>query len=76
MDDRAKLILKYIKDGYHQKDLPEVLLKKEHIVISLSMIEKILKQVRLYYEANHMFHLAFILIEENYFQEKDDETSE
>lgn len=70
--DRTKLILKYMKEGYNQKELPDILSRKENIEVSLSTIEKILKEVRLTYEANNMFHLAFILIEVDYFKEEEE----
>ena len=69
--ERVKLILQYIKDGYSQKELPSVLWDKHYITVSLATIEKDLKAVRAEYGAKHMFQLAFMLIEDKYFEKED-----
>ena len=65
-----------MKQGYHQKELPDILYKNERIEVSLSTIEKDLKEVRWMYEANNLFHLAFILISNDYFKEEEEKEEE
>lgn len=72
MDIRKKIIT-LLKEGYTQKEISDILKKEEIKPNSLSIIEKYLKEIRKIYKAKTMFHLAFILIDEEYFIEKEAE---
>lgn len=70
MDIRKKIIT-LLKEGYTQKEISDILKKEEIKPNSLSIIEKYLKEIREIYKAKTMFHLAFILMDEEYFIEEE-----
>lgn len=70
--DIKKKIIRLLKDGYNQKEISNIFKKEQIKPNSLSIIEKYLKEIREIYKAKTMFHLAFILIEEEYFFEEDE----
>ncbi|MPS66834.1 hypothetical protein [Chryseobacterium sp.] len=55
------LIINYLKDGLAQPEIAEKLREKGIKPNSLSSIEKRIKQMRDYYNAKTLVHLAFIL---------------
>ncbi len=62
-----------LKEGNTQKEISNIFKKEEIKPNSLSIIEKYLKEIREIYKAKTMFHLAFILIDEEYFIEEEAE---
>lgn len=58
-------IIKYLKEGYTQKEISKILKSLGHKRGSLSSIEKELKFLRGFYGAKTMFHLGFILSKRN-----------
>ncbi|WP_332453742.1 hypothetical protein [Chryseobacterium aquaticum] len=72
MDIRKKIIM-LLKEGNTQKEISNIFKKEEIKPNSLSIIEKYLKEIREIYKAKTMFHLAFILIDEEYFIEEEAE---
>ncbi|WP_185286838.1 helix-turn-helix transcriptional regulator [Chryseobacterium indologenes] len=66
MDSTEKLIINYLvicylKDGLSQQEIAERLKQNDIKPNSLSSVEKKLKQIKEYYEAKNLFHLACIL---------------
>lgn len=55
------LIIKYLKEGFTQKEISKILKKQGIKSCSLSSIEKELKIIRAHYKAKTMFHLGVIL---------------
>ncbi|SIS71885.1 MULTISPECIES: hypothetical protein [Chryseobacterium] len=55
------IIIGYLKEGLNQHEIAEKLKKENIKPNSLSSIEKRLNQIRHYYDAKTMFHLACIL---------------
>jgi hypothetical protein len=70
--DIKKKIINLLKEGYTQKEISDIFKEDEVKPNSLSIIEKYLKEIRETYKAKTMFHLAFILIEEEYFFENEE----
>lgn len=60
-----------LKDGYSQQQISDQFKVENIKPNSLSMIEKYLREIREVYKAKSLFHLAFILMEEEYdFEDK------
>lgn len=55
------LIIKYLQEGLSQPEIAEKLKENKITPNSLSSVEKRLKQIKEFYQAKSMFHLACIL---------------
>lgn len=55
------MIIEYLKEGLSQQEISERLKMDNIKPNSLSSVEKRLNQIRQYYNAKTMFHLAYIL---------------
>ncbi len=65
-------ILLMLKEGYTQDQVSHELKELEIKPNSVSSVEKILKDIRKKYGAITMFQLAFILYDDNYFDDEDE----
>ncbi len=61
-----ELIIKYLKEGYTQKEIAKILKSQGVPSCSLSSIEKELKLIKAFYQAKTMFHLGVILTKRKY----------
>ena len=55
-----------LKEGYSQQQISDKLKEENIKPNSLSIIEKHLKDIKCCYQAKTLFHLAVILIQEDY----------
>ena len=74
--DITKKILRLLKEGNTQQQISDIFKYQGIKPNSLSTIEKYLKQIREDYKAKSLFHLAYILIEDQYNFEDDEENTE
>ncbi|PWN59187.1 helix-turn-helix domain containing protein [Chryseobacterium oncorhynchi] len=58
-------IIKFLKEGYNQKEIAEKFQELNIKPNSLSIIEKYLKEIKEAYGAKTLFHLACIMNENN-----------
>ena len=72
MDIRKK-ILSMLKYGYSQQQISDKFKEENIKPNSLSLIEKHLKDIKAMYRAKTLFHLAIILIQEEYIFEEIEE---
>lgn len=56
-----KIIIKYLKEGYSQDEIAQLLKNQNLTPNSLSSIEKTIKKIKKKNNARTMFHLAWIL---------------
>lgn len=75
MDIKRK-ILWMLKEGYSQQQISEKFKEENIKPNSLSTIEKHLKNIRSCYKAKTLFHLAVILIQEEYIFEEIEEAED
>ena len=65
--DIKRRILELLKEGFSQNEIADILKAEGFQPNSLSSVEKKLKQIKDEYEAKTLFHLAILLIKDEYF---------
>ncbi|REC47887.1 MULTISPECIES: hypothetical protein [Chryseobacterium] len=60
-------ILELLKEGFSQHEIADILKAEGFHPNSLSSVEKKLRQIKEEYEAKTLFHLAVLLIKDEYF---------